>query len=282
MPLAFVNGIEMYYERFGLVGDLPILLISGTGNDLRADPRRAEHPLILAGFDVLMFDQRGLGQTEKPDQQYSMADYADDAAGLLKHVGWTQANIIGISFGGMVAQHLAIRHPTLVTSLVLACTSSGGDGGSSFDLLAVADLPEDERIRISVKVMDRRNDLSTSPPTWAPGFELLARGSAASRKLQADDPRGAMGARRQLEARSNHNTYAHLPSVACPALVVGGHYDGQAPKENLQRLADQIGSDSRTTPAHLEFFEGGHGFLLQDPTAWPFIINWLNEHLIAV
>lgn len=270
MSCVAVNDIEVYYEFHGPVDGPRVLLITGTGNDLRADPQRAEHPLANAGFRVLMFDQRGLGQTSKPDRPYSMAEYADDAATLLTVLGWTSAAVIGISFGGMVAQHLAIRHPHLVERLVLACTSSGGEGGSSYDLLALNELPEDERIRTSVKVMDSRNDLSTSPPTWAPGFERLARQSAAARRFALEDPASARGALRQLEARAAHDTWHLLTTIATPTLCMGGQYDNQAPVDNVRRLAARIPN------AHLEFFDGGHGFLLQDPAAWPAAITFLS------
>ena len=67
-------------------------------------------PLAKA-FDLLAYDQRGLGRTDKPDAPYSMAQYADDAADLMHHLEWDDAVVIGVSFGGMVAQELALRHP---------------------------------------------------------------------------------------------------------------------------------------------------------------------------
>jgi pimeloyl-ACP methyl ester carboxylesterase len=65
-------------------------------------------------FTILAYDQRGLGQTDKPDIPYAMGDYANDAAGLLESQGWTSSYVIGVSFGGMVAQELAIRHKAYV------------------------------------------------------------------------------------------------------------------------------------------------------------------------
>ena len=75
-----------------------------------------------------------------------MADFADDAAALLDAVGWDDCLVLGISFGGMVAQEVAIRHPERVRRLVLACTSAGGEGGASYPLHELVDLSPEERV----------------------------------------------------------------------------------------------------------------------------------------
>jgi 3-oxoadipate enol-lactonase len=273
-----VNGVSLYFETSGPVDGEPVLIISGTGSDLRADIEqdgtRRVHPLAAAGFRVVEYDQRGLGQSSKPDQPYTMADYGDDAEALIEALQKedqvaTPVHVVGISFGGMVAQHLAIRHPRLVRRLVLCCTSTGGEGGASFDLLSIADLPDDERIPIMVSVMDTRNDVSTSPPRFAPGYLEMAKRGAKARSLMLADPSGPRGVRRQLEARAGHDTFDGLPSVAIPTLVCGGIYDAQASPENVRTLSNRI------PRAKLAMFEGGHGFLLQDPAAWPFVVEWL-------
>jgi 3-oxoadipate enol-lactonase len=104
MPIACLNDLSLYYERAGTGPRL--LFISGTGADLRNKPNVFDGPLGQA-FDVLAYDQRGLGQSDKPAIDYTMADYADDAAALMTEIGWDKAHVIGVSFGGMVAQELA-------------------------------------------------------------------------------------------------------------------------------------------------------------------------------
>ncbi len=121
MPHITANGLDIHYERTGQGPRL--LFISGTGGDLRVRPNMLDGPFART-FDLVAYDQRGLGQTEKPDRPYAMADYADDAAGLMDALGWEDALVIGVSFGGMVAQNLIVRHPQRVRRLVLACTSS--------------------------------------------------------------------------------------------------------------------------------------------------------------
>ncbi len=268
MPFASVRDLDMYYELHGDHGP-NVVLISGTGGDLRTNPRRG-HGVLESACRVLMYDQRGLGRTSKPDRPTSIEEYADDCAALMDVIGWSSAHVVGISFGGMVAQHVALRHPDRVDRLVLACTSSGGAGGASFDLLAVDRLTGDDRRSIMLPLMDTRNEPDADPPVVAPMFDLLGPYLSAPRP-NSDEPDAAIGARRQLEARAGHDTWARLPEITAPTLVVGGRFDGQAPPENLERLAGRI-PDSR-----LEFFDGGHLFLLQDATAWPRIVTFLGS-----
>ena len=100
MPFAQIRELRMYYERAGT--GRPLLFLNGSGGDLRVRPGPFQGPLGRE-FDLLAHDQRGLGQTEVSAPPYSMAEYAEDAAALLDHVGWEQCGVVGVSFGGMVA-----------------------------------------------------------------------------------------------------------------------------------------------------------------------------------
>ena len=164
MPLANLNGIRLYYELTGQGN--PLLLISGTGGDLR---NPSPHLSALEKFQLLRYDQRGLGQTDKPHTPYSMEIYADDAASLLTHLNIKKANVIGISFGGMVAQHLSIRHPKLVDKLILACTSPGGQNYSSYDLRSLNG-SKTEKIEKWMTILDSRyeENLDKLPCKLAP------------------------------------------------------------------------------------------------------------------
>jgi 3-oxoadipate enol-lactonase len=264
MPTATLNGLNFHYER---AGEGPrLLFISGTGGDLRVQPNVFASPLARA-FDLLAYDQRGLGRTDKPDVPYSMADYADDAAALLDHVGWEEALVLGVSFGGMVAQELVLRHPSRVTRLVLACTSPGGEGGASYPFHEIEDLKGEARAHHLIPISDTRRDA-----TWAAAhageYAKLIELTAAD--PFAGEPGRAEGAHRQLEARAKHDTWDRLPDIACPVLVAGGRYDGIALPETLEKMAGRIPG------AELRFFDGGHLFMLQDRAAYPAMIAFLK------
>ncbi|MFU8815132.1 MAG: alpha/beta fold hydrolase, partial [Pseudomonadales bacterium] len=104
MAYLKVGDLAFWYELAG--EGPPLLFISGTGGDLRVRPNVLDGPLPRQ-FQVLAYDQRGLGQSSKPAGSYSMADYAEDAAALLSALGWGPVPVVGVSFGGMVAQELA-------------------------------------------------------------------------------------------------------------------------------------------------------------------------------
>src|SRR4030042_1802592 len=155
MPFINVRDLKMYYE---IRGKGPRLLVmSGTGGDLRRSPGIFETS-IAQHFKILAYDQRGLGQTSRPDIPYTMIDYADDAKALLEAVGWDRSLVMGISFGGMVAQEFALRYSHRVERLVLACTSSGGAGGASYPLHEFADLPVEDYVRRILQLSDTRWD----------------------------------------------------------------------------------------------------------------------------
>lgn len=187
-----------------------------------------------------------------------MADFAADALALADHLSWQRFALAGISFGGMVGQEIAIAAPERVTRMVLACTSSGGAGGSSAPLHEVLSLPAPARAQRLVGLVDTRT--ATDPLLHAQISERLAAVLA--------DP--GEGERRQLEARRRHDTFARLGRVTAATLVAAGRYDELAPLANSRALAAAIAN------ARLEIFEGGHAFLDQDARAWPALAAFLS------
>ena len=102
--------------------------------------------------------------------------------------------MIGVSFGGMVAQELAVRHPRRVARLVLACTSPGGAGGSSYPLHELAELPDEERVSRSLELADTRTSGSlvgsfcpAANATWIPCAGVRSTPISLERRLTAND-----------------------------------------------------------------------------------------------
>jgi 3-oxoadipate enol-lactonase len=255
MPFAEIRGIRIYFERGGNpASGRRLLLVNGSGGDLRQKPNILEGSLA-EDFDLLAYDQRGLGQTSKPAGPYSMADYAADALALLDHVGWDRCRIQGVSFGGMVAQEIAVTAPERVERLVLACTSPGGAGGASYPLDELYANPDGVSADQHLRLLDTRGESAGEL------MQQIAKFMSERQDVGADEPGRDEGFRLQLEARKGHDTFARLARLDMPVLIAAGRFDGIAAPANQEAMHAAIADSC------LEWFEGGHVFMLQDPRA---------------
>jgi pimeloyl-ACP methyl ester carboxylesterase len=262
MSTVMVNGVEVWFERRGAGPRL--LYLGGSGTTLEATA-----PLLKPyadRFDLLAFDSRGMGRSASPPEPWTMADHAADALVLLDHVGWDSCRVVGTSFGGMVAQELAVTAPERVERLALLCTSAGGDGGSSYPLHELVDLPPDERQRVYTSILDTR-----FTPEFLAGdarSRVIAQ-VLAGRITEERSPEQRRGEAAQFRARRGHDVWDRLPRIACPTLVACGRSDGIAPLANSEAIV------ARIPGAELRTYDGGHVFFLQDPGAMPEILDFL-------
>lgn len=270
MQTILSNGLNFACERRG-TGE-PLLFIGGTGWDLRDRPNPLDSPLA-DHFEVILFDQRGMGRSDKPETVYTMADYAEDASGILGALGITSAHVVGFSFGGMVAQELAIRHPDKVRRLVLAGSTSGGAGGSSYPIHEFLELSPEDRARRGLEVMDTRFTPEWQAANPAEAARLLReRMILAARR--ADDAELEAGKRRQLAARAQHDCFDRLHRIVAPTLVIAGERDGQAPQEYVKNLAAGIAG------ARFIVAPGAHHTMLGGtPDCYAAMLDFLREDL---
>jgi pimeloyl-ACP methyl ester carboxylesterase len=262
VPTVRANGIDIYFEQRGTGPRL--LFVNGSTSTLsRVGPMLDNYAKY---FDVLAHDQRGLGKTEIPPGPYEMADYAADIAGLLDAVAWHSCRILGGSFGGMVAQEFAVTWPERVERLALMCTSPGG-AYASYPLHTLDELPAEERMNRSRLLMDTR-----FTPEWLATHEqdrVLVEmiGTDYGSESTGETRRGE---RAQLDARSRFDCIDRLDRITCPTLVAAGRYDGIAPLENAELIAERI------PDAELRVYEGGHVFFQQDRSAGRDVIAFLT------
>ena len=262
MPTFSANGIEIYFERSG--SGPPTLFLNGSGATL-------ESMGLLLGIladklDLVAHDQRGLGRTSVPPGPYTMADYAADAAAVLDHVGWDTARVVGISFGGMVAQEFAVTWPDRVERLALCCTSPGGKELASFPLQTLAQLAPSERAAKGVQLLDTRftPDYLASHPEDRGLAEMMAARHTMDKSAEV-----VRGETEQLHARAGHDVCDRLDRITAPTFVACGRYDGIAPLPNSEYIA------AHTPKSELHIYEGGHAFFAQDAKAFPEIIEFL-------
>ncbi len=254
VPMFERPEISINYE---ISGSGPrVLFFNGSGATLKTTA------LLIGALaktcTVLAHDQRGLGETSIPEGPYTMAQFAQDGAALLDHVGWDTCAVVGISFGGMVAQEFAVSYPQRVEKLVLLCTSAGGEAGSSYPLHELGSLPVEERAARITTLTDNRFTpewLATHPDDAA---------MVAMRNEQAVVPKSKetiKGEILQLGARIGHDVSDRLHRVTAPTFVTAGRYDGIAPVSNSEEIV------KRLPDATLSIYEGGHIFTAQDRRA---------------
>jgi 3-oxoadipate enol-lactonase len=252
MSSATVGDHDLYYERSGS-GD-PLLLIMGmSGTHLTwGDPFLEA---LRRDFEVVIYDHRGIGKSSRAEANYSIADLADDAAGLLDAIGWERPHIVGISMGGMIGQELALRHPERVRTLTLGCTAPGGDGSV---LTPAATL---QRLQDSWASGDREVALRTA---WevnvAPGFAGEEEPYADFRRQALEVPAALSTIMAQMQACVMHDAGARLDRITAPTLVIHGTADEMLPVGNAKVIAERI------PDARLEILDGvGHLFFWEEP-----------------
>lgn len=260
-----LNGIHIHLELRGDPSAPRTLFLNGSGATLERSGALVD--MFAANLHVACHDQRGLGKTAIPDGPYTMADYAADALAVADHLGWDTFRLVGVSFGGMVAQELAVTEPDRVERLALVCTSPGGAGGSSYPLHELVGRRPEERARLYPTLLDTRFTeewLSAHPGDQAL-IDMMS--SHAVSEKSAEVLRGEW---EQLQARRNHDVWDRLASISSPTLVASGQFDGIAPAANGEAIA------GRVRDAELRLYEGGHAFFVQDRRAFPDICSFLS------
>jgi pimeloyl-ACP methyl ester carboxylesterase len=193
MPYVKVNDIQMYYEIHG--DGVPLVLIVGLGTDI-SEWDGIIH-WLAEKYQVLAFDNRGVGRTDKPDIAYSIEMMADDTAGLLQTLGIQQAHVVGISMGGRIALALSLRHAESVKKLVLVSTSAR-----------------------SVK-------------NWRRRFFGLLSGMPIFRSKY---PQPHYAFKRQMQASSVYNCTDQLHELPFPTLIMHGKKDKSVPYHLAQEM----------------------------------------------
>jgi len=252
MPIARIGDIHMHYDTRG-AGE-PLLLIMGyRGSGLMWGEEFIT--LLARHFQVIYFDNRGTGLSDKPHTLYTIPIMADDAAGLLRHLGIRQACVFGVSMGGMIAQELVLRYPHMVRRLVLGCTSCGGPQAFLAPLEVLTklihppDLSLEEAVRRQWTVMFSAKFLETRQD---------ALDTLTQRALLHPAP--AHTSFRHLTAMQRFNTYGRLGMITTPTLIITGADDVIVPPANSLLLATRIHG------AYLEILTNtGHGFFWEAP-----------------
>jgi len=223
---------------------------------------------LRAGFDVIAFDNRGIGLSAPIDGPFTIVEMAADTAGLLDQLGIESAHVVGISMGGMIAQELALAHPERLRSLTLGCTYCGGPGSQL--------LPEENARKLleGMSSGDREKAIRASyEVNLSPGFRADEGRYAAFHEMATTVPAAKQTIELQAQAIFGHDTSGRLGEISAPTLIVHGTVDGVLPYPNAELIA------SLMPAARLETFEDvGHMFWWERPERSAELVR---EHALA-
>ena len=260
MRLVVANGTALEVDDQGPPGAEPVLLVMGLGMQLIAWPDELVQRLLAHGHRVVRFDNRDAGLSQGFDERgvpnlaaagikhllhlpqrppYTLADMADDTLGLMDALGLARVHLVGASMGGMIAQHLAARHPERVASLALIMTTSGARHlpQPGWDLRGLLLQRPDGRDAEAVVAHLERLWRAIGSPGYPPQPQALRERLRAS-VARAWRPAGT--ARQLAAVVADGDRRALLPLIQAPTVVIHGEADPLVPVAAGRELAQLI------------------------------------------
>jgi len=289
MPTAPANGIELYYEEAGDPAGPPLLLIMGLASQHVSWPPELIQGFADRGFRVVSYDNRDIGLSTHMDTPvdvmallaarsagepfsvpYVLSDMADDAAGLLDHLGIEAAHVLGVSMGGMIAQALAIAHPERVLTMtsIMSTTGDPDVGAPTGEAMQMLLRPPYTSLE---EAMD--GAVAVAHVIGSPGLidEDRLRRRAALAWERNYDPAGV--ARQLAGVLASDPRSPALAQIDVPTLVIHGTADTLVNSSGGERTAEVI------PDAKLMLIEGmGHDLPLAH---CPTIIDAVSAHAAA-
>ena len=264
---AQVNGVKLAYYTRGK-GE-PLLMIMGFGATMSMwDPALLD--TLAKNHRLILFDNRGIGLSSDTTQDNTtMQQMADDAAGLVEALGFKKTNILAWSMGARIGQQFVIRHPDLTNKAVLCAANPGGKYEDPTD--------KDVEAELSSPTLPLMDNVALLYPKNAAGQQAardtVARVNAAkvAGTIPDDFEIPAQGRARQEKARAlwkvDNSNFEALKSIKVPVLLSDGRDDIIDKPRNSLIIANQIPF------AWLAFFEGGHAFMFQQHEKFAETVN---------
>ncbi len=267
MPFAKLDEFEIYYESHG-AGE-PLILIPGFASGAWSRFKQIEE--LAKRFRVVTFDPRGVAHSEiYGGTPISIRTIADDVKDLLAALDISKASLLGISFGGFVAQEFALAFPDKLNKLILACTSFGGANhvAPSWEILAAFVLTDD--LNKSEKI--RRFFIPAFTPEFYARHKDTVEQVCRMRERNYVPETVYM---QQLESATVFDVEKRVASIQAETLVLTGDADVVVPPENSRNLARAIPN------AKLEIVKGGsHMFFIEKSDEFNrIVINFVNWEL---
>jgi len=255
MPRTDQRPIQIAFDTAGTEGS-PVLLVMGYCVPGKGWVNQVRD--LSLHHRVAWFDNRGIGRSDRPPGPYTMADMAADAVAVMDQLGWQEAHLVGVSMGGMIAQHVALTYRHRLLSLSLLATHAGG---------FVSRMPTLRGLRHFIGGMfskttdDRLASLERLlyPPDWLAGSDRDAVRQALIEQFGDPVPQRTRTA--QLAAVSGHHTRDRLHRLAdLPTLIIQPTDDLLVRPAESERLLGLIPNATL-----LRLHATGHGLIRQRP-----------------
>ncbi len=248
MPKVKANGIELYYEVHG--SGEPLVLIGGLGADTFLWFRQV--PELCKYFQVIVFDNRGSGESDKPETPYTIPMFAADTAGLLQALGIERASVMGASLGGLIAQEFALSYPALLEKLVLAATTFGGPKSIP--------LPAETAAAMLNRTGDPETDIRNSFKLFTSAEWQQAHPEIVDEyvRWRVAHPQPVAAYQRQAVATMGFDVEGRISQITAPTLIMHAENDRVVPVENARLLAEKIPNSKL-----LIFPKAGHAFNIE-------------------
>ena len=252
MPKATVNGINMYYEVHGK--GVPLVMIQGFAGNHQA--WFFQTPVFKKYYKVIIFDNRGIGRTDKSSESYTIKTMAEDVIGLMDYLNIDKAHVLGLSLGGMVAQEIAISYPERVSKLVLGSTFAGREINDVHPEVMKALGIREGSTNIDVKSIDFRKlmNFMVSSAFNKRIFRMVLV-PLSKRSMKSIDVNGYL---EQMAAVASYTTLDRLHLIKAPTLVITGTGDRIISPGASEVIASHIPN------AKLVLVKGGsHAFFME-------------------
>ncbi len=235
MPYVISKDAKIYYEVKGSGPSLS--LIEGIGYAtwmwvLQVDDLSRDHKLII-------FDNRGVGKSDKPNYPYTMDLFAEDLKAVLDAAGVSQTHVLGVSMGGMIAQKFALKYPEMVKSLILTATHHGGKDidPTPTETIQLMFGPPPPHIRDERELYRLKMKSYALSESWIEKNEQLFEYILDLRLREIPPPEALLN---QAAAVVNFDASASLHKIACPVLIIHGTEDRVVPVGNAYKLHSKL------------------------------------------
>jgi proline iminopeptidase len=269
VTIVDVNGSQLFMQEFGS-GPIALVLHGGLGV---AQQLYRSLDALATMLHLVYIDHRGNGRSSRPDPDtLTMTQWADDAAAVAALVGNGEPVIvIGHSFGGFIAQELAISHPAVVRALILVATTPGQLGRD--ELPAPAGPPIPDKFAALLATMPATDgELAAGMADLAPAYLHIAAPELLT-ALMADTIFSAVAMRRGFEELATWSSVDRLAAVGMPVLVIAGRHDAFTAWPQAERIANRL-PDGEV----IVFENSAHFPWLDEPAAFfDALMDWLNR-----